>query len=257
MALLIGALLVAGHVVIWRSSNAMAVAADEAARAEQAIRPFKHSRCHVVGIQPFLTDAAAVGEATFSEAGELEATAAGARAHADATHERMLRTGIAGGVMTLLCVIVSCFGLARMLLRLLGGEPATVVTAGSGLAAGDLTQVLQVHPNDQGSLFANIGAAQAGRREAVGASRNGSQEALGTAAKLAAEAARGVDGSRPQCEAASAMSSSVEQMARNVTQTADFACSVRQHGEEAEARAQQEGNELRKLAERSAGPHAH
>lgn len=187
MALLIGALLVAGHVVIWRSSNAMAVAADEAARAEQAIRPFKHSRCHVVGIQPFLTD----------------------------------------------------------------------VTASSGLAAGDLTQVLQLHPNDQGSLFANIGAAQAGRREAVGASRNGSQEALGTAAKLAAEAARGVDGSRPQCEAASAMSSSVEQMARNVMQTADFACSVRQHGEEAEARAQQEGNELRKLAERAAGPHAH
>lgn len=111
MALLIGALLVAGHVVIWRSSNAMAVATDEAARAEQAIRPFKHSRCHVVGIQPFLTDAAAVGEATFSEAGELEATAAGARAHADATRERML-------------------------LRLLGGGPATVVTVGSRLAAG-------------------------------------------------------------------------------------------------------------------------
>lgn len=46
-------------------------------------------------------------------------------------------------------------------------------------------------------------------------------------------------------------------MARNVMQTADFACSVRQHGDEAEARAQQGGNEVRKLAEGSAGPHAH
>lgn len=113
--------------------------------------------------------------------------------------------------------------------------------------------MLQLHPNDQGSLLANIGAAQASLRETVGAIRNGSQEALGAAAKLAAEAAHGVDGSRPQGEAATAMSSSVEQMARNVMQTADVACSVRQHGDEAEARAQQGGNEVRKLAERSAG----
>mgnify|MGYP001019219771 CR=1 FL=1 len=70
LALLIGALLVAGNVVIWRSSNAMALAADEAARAEQAVRLFKDSRYHVVQIQQFLTDAAAIGEATFSEAGE-------------------------------------------------------------------------------------------------------------------------------------------------------------------------------------------
>jgi methyl-accepting chemotaxis protein len=69
-ALLICTLLLAGNVVIWRSSSALAVAADDAARAEQAIRLFKDSRYHVVQIQQFLTDAAAVGEASFSEAGE-------------------------------------------------------------------------------------------------------------------------------------------------------------------------------------------
>jgi len=327
LAVLIGALLVAGNVVVWRSSNAMAVAADEAARAEQAIRLFKDSRYHVVQIQQFLTDAAAVGEATFSEAGEhrtqaldhidrlatvvperqadlrqlgdavrrlyesgermvhayvgqgreaatgwmkgsrvfpspaasaaaalaslageLEATAAGARARADATRERMLHSSLGVGVVTLLCVVASFVGLARMLLRLLGGEPAAAVTAVSRLAAGDLTQALQRHPNERGSLLADIGAMQAGLRETVSAIRNGSQEVLGAAAKLAAEAAHGVAGSRAQSEAATAMSSSVEQMARAVMQTADFACSVRQHGDEAETRAQQGGDEVRAVS---------
>ncbi|MCM8610922.1 methyl-accepting chemotaxis protein [Accumulibacter sp.] len=326
LALLIGALLVAGNVVIWRSSNAMALAADEAARAEQAVRLFKDSRYHVAQIQQFLTDAAAIGEATFSEAvehrrqaldhidrlaalvperqaalrqlgdavrrlyeagermvhayvaqgreagnalmkgeggfdgsaasaaaalaslaGELEATAASAQAGADATRERMLHSSMGVGIVTLLCVIVSCFGLARMLLRLLGGEPAAAAAAVSRLAAGDLTQALQRHPDDRGSLLADIGAMQAGLRETVSAIRSGSQEVLGAAARLAAEAAHGVDGSRAQSAAATAMSSSVEQMACSVMQTADFAC-VRQHGGEAEARAQQGGDEVRAVS---------
>ena len=327
-ALLICTLLLAGNVVIWRSSSALAVAADDAARAEQAIRLFKDSRYHVVQIQQFLTDAAAVGEASFSEAGEhrtqalnhidrlaalvperqaalrqlgdavrrlyetggrmvhayvgqgreagnalmkgdggfdssaanaaaalaslageLEATAESARARADATRERMLYSSVGVGVLTLLCVIVSYLGLARMLLRLLGGEPAAAANAVSRLAAGDLTQALQLRANDRQSLLADISVMQTGLRETVRSIRSGSQEVLRAAARLAGEAAHVVDGSRAQSDAAAAMSNSVEQMAHSVMQTADFAHNVRQHGGEAETLAQQGGDEVRAVSE--------
>lgn len=69
-AVLICALLVGGNIIVWRSSSALSLAANEAAQAEQSVRLFKDTRYHVVQIQQFLTDAAAVGEASLGEAGE-------------------------------------------------------------------------------------------------------------------------------------------------------------------------------------------
>jgi methyl-accepting chemotaxis protein len=161
----------------------------------------------------------------------------------------MLYSSVGVGVLTLLCVIVSYLGLARMLLRLLGGEPAAAANAVSRLAAGDLTQALQLRANDRQSLLADISVMQTGLRETVRSIRSGSQEVLRAAARLAGEAAHVVDGSRAQSDAAAAMSNSVEQMAHSVMQTADFAHNVRQHGGEAETLAQQGGDEVRAVSE--------
>ncbi|HRD89232.1 MAG TPA: methyl-accepting chemotaxis protein, partial [Accumulibacter sp.] len=327
-AVLICALLVGGNIIVWRSSSALSLAANEAAQAEQSVRLFKDTRYHVVQIQQFLTDAAAVGEASLGEAGEqrtqalhhiarltallperqaslrqlddavrrlyeigermvqayvgqgreagnaimkgdggfdasaasaaavlaglsgeLETLAENTRARADAARQRMLYTSVGVAVGTLLCVILSYLGLGKMLLGLLGGEPACAAKAVSRLAAGDLTQALQLRPNDGRSLLADIGVMQDGLRETVRAIRKGSQEVLDAAAQLAAEAAHVVAGSRTQSDAARAMSSSVEQMARSVMQTADFARNVRQHGGDAETLAQQGGDEVRAVSE--------
>ncbi|WP_300454108.1 methyl-accepting chemotaxis protein [Accumulibacter sp.] len=62
------ALLLIGNLIVWNSNASLAVAAEEASRVEQSIRAFKDTRFHVVQIQQFLTDAAAVGEADFAEA---------------------------------------------------------------------------------------------------------------------------------------------------------------------------------------------
>ena len=62
------ALLLIGNLIVWNSNASLAAAAAEASRIEQSIRAFKDTRFHVVQIQQFLTDAAAVGEADFAEA---------------------------------------------------------------------------------------------------------------------------------------------------------------------------------------------
>jgi hypothetical protein len=64
-ATLVGALLLFGNLIVWNSNASLAAAAEEASRIEQSIRAFKDTRFHVVQIQQFMTDAAAVGEADF------------------------------------------------------------------------------------------------------------------------------------------------------------------------------------------------
>lgn len=69
-SVVISGLLLVGNLVVWNSNNALNAAADEAARIEHGMLAFKDARFHVVQIQQYLTDAAAVGEADFAEAGK-------------------------------------------------------------------------------------------------------------------------------------------------------------------------------------------
>ncbi len=61
-------LLVLGNVIVWNSNSSLNAASVESMRIEKGIQAFKDLRFHVVQIQQFLTDAAAVGEADSSEA---------------------------------------------------------------------------------------------------------------------------------------------------------------------------------------------
>ena len=65
----VGFLLLAGNVIVWNRSASLESATEETSRIEHGMMAFKDARFHVVQIQQYLTDAAAVGEADFTEAG--------------------------------------------------------------------------------------------------------------------------------------------------------------------------------------------
>jgi methyl-accepting chemotaxis protein len=67
-SLVLGTLLLIANVVIWNSGARLRTSEQEAARIEHGMLAFKNARFHVVQIQQFLTDSAAVGEADFGHA---------------------------------------------------------------------------------------------------------------------------------------------------------------------------------------------
>ncbi len=67
-AMLVGTLLLLGILIVWNSNASLNAAAEEALRIEQSLLAFKDTRFHVVQIQQFMSDAAAVGKTSFSEA---------------------------------------------------------------------------------------------------------------------------------------------------------------------------------------------
>ena len=60
--------LATGEVIVWHYSQSLENAEIEKQRLTDAMMAFKNIRYHVVQIQQFLTDAAAVGVADYSEA---------------------------------------------------------------------------------------------------------------------------------------------------------------------------------------------
>ncbi|HPU81267.1 MAG TPA: hypothetical protein PLL43_13010, partial [Accumulibacter sp.] len=60
-AMLVGTLLLLGILIVWNSNASLNAAAEEALRIEQSLLAFKDTRFHVVQIQQFMSDAAAVG----------------------------------------------------------------------------------------------------------------------------------------------------------------------------------------------------
>lgn len=73
----VAALLIIGNVIVWLTHDRLVAAENDKARLTEATLAFKNGRYHVVQIQQFLTDAAAVGENDYSEALEEKAAAHG------------------------------------------------------------------------------------------------------------------------------------------------------------------------------------
>ena len=323
-ATLVGTLLLLGNLIVWNSNASLNAAAEEALRIEQSLLAFKDTRFHVVQIQQFMSDAAAVGEASFSEAArerdralsrleslarllpekqgaiknlelalkplyetgehmvrayvgqgreagnaimkgekgfdsavetvtrqldalavELESLGAGSEAAQRETRTWMLRSSMGVGTLTLVTVLLSYLLLSRVLMKLLGGEPALAGNIAGRMAAGDLTQQLQIHPGDRCSVLAHIGLMQQSLRDTVQAIRTGSDAVLAAAKRLDADAAHVVETSQTQSDTAASMSVSVEQVASTITHTADFASKVRSHARETGALADHGGGEVR------------
>jgi methyl-accepting chemotaxis protein len=324
----IGILLLVGNLIIWNSNMSLNAAAAETARVEHAMLSFKDTRFHVVQIQQFLTDAAAVGEADFSEAGkqrdaalaeldrlagllpeklaaindlrgavkrlyevgermvhayidqgreagnaimkgdngfdgsaeavasQLEALAGELHAREEATESTqrqtlrwMLISSVGVAVLALVTMLLGNALLYRVLMKILGSEPAYAGEMAGHIAAGDLTREFRVKPGDDQSLLANIGAMRDGLRETVRAIRAGSAAVLEAAKHLNAEAGEVVDSSRKQSDAASSMSASVEEMTVSISQVADLAHIVSTHAGEAGQVASQGGKEVNAVGE--------
>lgn len=322
------ALLLLGNLIVWNSNASLAAAAEEASRVEQSIRAFKDTRFHVVQIQQFLTDAAVVGEADFSEAtaqrekalsqlerlaglwparqaainelkvavkhlydtgermvqayvgqgreagnaimkadggfdaaaekltqqlaglaGELTTLGEQSDAAQQQTRTWMLRSSLGVGALALVFVVLSHLWLLRILMKLLGGEPAYAGEMAAQIAAGDLTQGLQLRPNDQSSLLASIGGMQQSLRATVASIRESSHAVLAAAESLNSQAAVVVDSSQTQSDTATSMSASVEEMAVSITQVADYARKVSAHTSEAGRLADNGGREVHAVTE--------
>ncbi len=327
-SVVIGILLLAGNLIIWNSNVSLNKAAEEAARIEHGMLSFKDVRFHVIQIQQFMTDAAAVGEADFSEAGkereaalsELDRLAGlipekrgaiddlkGAVKRLYETGERMAQAYIKQGreagnaimkggdgfdssasivtkqldalskelhtqeelteaaqqetrhwmllssvsvaVLALVFTLLSNVLLYRVLMRLLGGEPAYAGEMAKHIAAGDLTREFRVRQGDGQSLLSHIGAMQDGLRETVRMIRAGSDAVLAAAQRLSEEAEQVVDSSRKQSDAASSMSASVEEMTVSISQVADLSHNVSDHAGEAGEVAAQGGREVHAVTE--------
>ncbi|ACV36316.1 methyl-accepting chemotaxis protein [Accumulibacter sp.] len=322
------ALLLLGNLIVWNSNASLAAAAEEASRVEQSIRAFKDTRFHVVQIQQFLTDAAVVGEADFSQAtaqrekalsqlerlaglwparqaainelnvavkrlydtgermvkayvgqgreagnaimraddgfdaaaekvtkeleslaGELAIVGERSDAAQQQTRTWMLRSSLGVGALALVFVVLSHLWLLRILMKLLGGEPAYAGEMAAQIAAGDLTQGLQVRPNDQSSLLASIGGMQQSLRATVASIRENSHAVLTAAESLNSQARVVVDSSQTQSDTATSMSASVEEMAVSITQVADYARKVSAHTTEAGRLADNGGREVHAVTE--------
>ena len=155
--------------------------------------------------------------------------------------------GVAG--MALVVMLLANFFLYRVLMRLLGGEPAYAGQVARHIAGGDLTRSVDVPSGDSASLLANIAAMQEGLRETVQRIRDGSQAVLNAAQRLNTESDRVVDSSRRQSDAAAAMSASVEEMTTSIAQVADFSHNVSARAGTSGDVAAQGGREVQAVAE--------
>lgn len=322
-ALVLCALLALGNAIIWNSNVLLKAAVGHAAIAQQGIQAFKDTRFHVVQIQQYLTDAAAVGEPEFADAahqrdlalaqldrlasllpdrqapvkalkaavgklyetgeamartyidqgreagnammkgadgfdssaeqvtkqldslaGELQAFGERSDAAQAETRHWMLQSSMGVGALALLFVVASHLLVYRVLMKLLGGEPAYAGEVAAQVAAGDLTGEVRVDANDQRSLLAHMKIMQQGLATTVRSIRGSSSQVLGAAERLTAEAGRVVESSRTQTDAAASMAASVEETAASITQVADFANKVRNRTDEAAELALRGGDEV-------------
>lgn len=163
---------------------------------------------------------------------ELAETGKSGRVWMISTHVAMLVV-----VMTLLIVG------GRRIMHMLGGEPAYAAEAARRIASGDLATPIQCDPKLD-SMLAAMAKMRDGLQDTVRTIRGSADAVLQSSHRLNQEAARVVDSSRAQSDAATSMSASTEEMTASITQMADFSHSVSLHAREAGAVAQQSGDEV-------------
>jgi len=336
LSVVLGVLLLGSTVLIWVNSADMRATADDTARIEHGMMAFKDARFHVVQIQQYLTDAAAVGEADYGDAQsqrqaahaqfdtlrtllpEYRSEVASLNQSVDtlyATGERMANayiqqgreagnaimkgndgfdaateaitkslnelssrlhrqeeeaemalnktlltmtwTSIAVSGLALVVVLLANLGLYRVLMRMLGCEPAELGEIAGRIANGDLSEGRSRHlASAKGSLLEAIHAMRDNLRNTIHTVHMTADTVLTSAHRLHAGATGVVGASRQQSDAATAMSAAIEEMAASVAQVADNARNVSQRvaetGVDAEAGAQEVhivGDEVRKVAD--------
>lgn len=335
-SIVLGILLLGANAMVWTSSAAMRATAEDTVRIEHGMMAFKDARFHVVQIQQYLTDAAAVGEADYGNAqtqrqaahaqldtlrallpeyrneidalhrsvdtlyatGERMASAyiqqgreagnaimkgsdgfdaateavsrnldelsrrlhrqeEGAETVMNKTLATMTWTGILASGLALVVVLLSNLGLYRVLMRLLGCEPAELGEIAGRIANGDLSDGAGTsRASRKGSLLETIHHMRDNLRNTIHTVHMTADTVLTSAHRLHAGASGVVGASRQQSDAAVAMSAAIEEMAASVAQVADNSRNVSlrasETGVDAETGAQEVhvvGEEIRKVAD--------
>ena len=149
-----------------------------------------------------------------------------------ATHSAML-------LMIMLLLILG----GRRIMRMVGGEPAYAAEAARRISTGDLATRIACDASSD-SMLAAMAKMRDGLQDTVRAIRDSADAVMQSSQHLNMEAARVVDSSRAQSDAAASMSASTEEMTAGITQMADFSHSVSQHAKKAGVDAQQSSQEV-------------
>jgi len=104
----------------------------------------------------------------------------------------------------------------RSLLRQLGGEPEYAAAVTHRIAAGDLSQAVQLRPEDRDSVLAHLASMQTALRTAVSSIVNSAQHLEQDAANLSQAAEHLEAASRVQVDSTGSAASSVEEMTASI-----------------------------------------
>jgi methyl-accepting chemotaxis protein len=88
-------------------------------------------------------------------------------------------------VLSVVLAVGISFGIVRLLLSHLGGEPKDAATVAQRVGAGDLTQDINLRANDAGSLMVAMKGMQASLMQVVQAVRNGSDAVAAASSEIA------------------------------------------------------------------------
>ncbi len=146
-----------------------------------------------------------------------------AAVQAEATEHAATNLSLIVSSATLLVIGLIGFGIARSLIKQLGGEPAYAAEVVSRIAQGDLTVKVQVKPGDDSSMLAAIKGMSERLSQIIGDVR-GASHALSSAAEQVSATAQSISqGSAEQASSVEETSASIEQMSASVQQNADNA----------------------------------
>lgn len=152
--------------------------------------------------------------------------------------------------LALVLLLSSNFWLYRVLMDMLGAEPAVTGRIAGRIADGDLSEAERASsPARPNSVLAMIQRMQGNLRDTVKSIRGGADTVLDAAHRLRGGATEVVDASRQQSDAAASMSAAVEEMAVSIAQVADNAHNVSNRAAEAGHEAETGGQEVHAVSE--------
>jgi len=144
-----------------------------------------------------------------------------------ATAEKSLTNarGVTIGVILCAAVALTLISLAttRSVTRPLGGEPDQARAVVQRIASGDFTVPVQVAPGDRHSVMAEMARMQTQLRHTISRIASNAEQVAAASQQLAAASEQISAGTAAQCESASAMAATVEELTVSINQVAQNA----------------------------------
>lgn len=138
------------------------------------------------------------------------------------------------GIAVCLVIIGSGVAVYRLLLRILGGEPAYATGIAHRIAAGDLSQDVLIPSGDHRSLLGAIRDMQNGLRNLIQSIGTTTDTLTKSAHQLSLAAGKVSGAAASQSDKSAAMAASIEELSVAITHIADSAGQAHQNAEDAE-----------------------